>query len=387
MNALLGWLWVFVWVLLYGIYVSTFKVTGIMDHPWSEVNENILCGLWGLKPLQAGGLKSREEILNSVSHQGIDYVVLSYSEAHHTPPPMGYYRSLMVIHGVEVQYLDDSYLWIPGRGWPREPITEEFLDRLVEPSNEDVIVWLNPWDAQGYPKNLKTIPEGITAISLFSLKSLGQDVITNRLGSALWSLWLYGFNPDVALLRLYDIEPRLWEGWVRLWSLGGRGTPIRAIINLNYNAKAIVHPGWVVEFPPLSWVVQSFQNCFIGEQPWGGQIFEKDWLQWLKAVKKARSFWGLAALGSLKAWNWEVRSRGPSSWIWRYSIRAFEGMPVQVRLWKDAQVMKTSSSLSQTWLISEPGRYWMTVHLKVRLPFPEMVRWLLWLVTNPVILN
>ena len=210
--------------LLNGVYLSQFVLNVIKPaivvrtHPEGFYDYS---GVLNIQSVRSTGSGTYLDIIQDAQSSGLDFIFVNdFNDTNPDKTFERYYDHLLVFIDSEFKYLDSNVLFY-GRNdyseFTSAGQTQALLADLL--SNESHYQGENGLPVLAHPfKNghewAGRLPSGFHGIEVINLKSIWQSVWQENKPSFLWSVFIYPFNPELALVRMFPFpnrEIQLWD--------------------------------------------------------------------------------------------------------------------------------------------------------------------------------
>jgi hypothetical protein len=307
----------------------------------------------------------------------------------------GYYGRLLVAVGGEYSYLDSRLMYYGGppdqppekRGQAQVYFTD-LLSQKVRPPETGWVVLAHPL-LPAY-KWTGDYPEGLDGIEVINLKRmLDQAWQTSKLNS-IWSLLMFPFNPQVALLFLFE-NP---TDELQLWDQLSNSRKTVGFVGTDATAKAIIFENSFLRFPSYETLFSIASNHILLTSELTGNI-AADRKKLMEALRTGSTYMALDIIGNPKGFEFEAVSdtrsyamgtRAPLSKALKLRIQLPSGIeaPFEAVVYKNGEVFSTSNSVSTEVAGLTAGIYRVVVRVIPTFPIPFGRRWVPWIYSNTI---
>lgn len=306
----------------------------------------------------------------------------------------GYHRKLLVMVGAEYSYLDSRILLYdtidrqsfesPGQA---QVLLADLLSEADHDGKADLLVLAHPFKL-GYSWS-GTYPPGLNGIEVINLKSLWQRGWMRSKLSFFWSAFIYPFNSQLALLRLYD-EPMEELG---LWDQINAERPLHGFAGVEASAKTASMGDFYFRFPSYQTSFNFLSNHVLLKSELTGEL-ETDRKKIMEALLHGQFYMSLDILGNPKGFSASVGDRERSHPIGSH-VKYYSGLkmhvhlpqvptvPFETAILKDGVHLTSYNSQDTDYEIPGPGVYRAVVRVFSKLTLPDGQRWISWIYTNP----
>lgn len=392
---------VFFFFFLYGLVTSQFHV-GVLPDELEPKNHPGLYDYRGVTNVHTNrgtGSGSPPSVIREAQEANLDFLFLTDLNPfgplfEETPTPEGYYRKLLVMAGSEFSYLESRLLaYDLDRRHALENLGQaqvllaDLLSQTGSDAQRDLIVMAHP-KKPGYSWS-GPFPPGLDGIEVINLKSVWQQAWSESKISFLWSLFIYPFNSQLALLRLYD-EP---QAELALWDQLSRQRPTVGFAGSEATAKTSPVGSFFLRFPSYQTSFGLVTNHVLLKAELTGEA-ESDRKKILKAMSDGQFYMSLDLLGNPKGFAAFVQD-GEKTHLMGSRVKWAPGMKIVVHLpkkpkvpfeaafIKDGQHVMSSNSTDTEFEVHGPGVYRVIVRVFMFLTLPDGQRWTTWIYTNP----
>ncbi len=384
--------------LVYGVYLSQVDLN-INSNSMQKVHPTGFfdySGVMNVMTDKSTGSGTFADVVEAAQRSDLDFIFITDLNDF-TPNKKNekYYEQLLVCIDAKYSYLDSRWL-IYGKnnyddlnGFGQ---TQVFLgDQLNQTKKEEVkqmIVLAHPFK-KGFLWN-GPVPEGVYGIEILNLKSIWQNAWLEKKISFLWSVFIFPFNPELSLIRLFSLPLKELE----LWDLENKTHKLLAFAGSEAEAKLKFPASLGLKIPPYSTIFNLLRTHILLTSELTGQ-FANDKQKILRGLKEGAFYLSIDALADPRGFN-AVVSAGPghthlmgSSFALetgqRLSISLPEKLkyPFEVNIYKDGKKLLSANTFNTEYLLQESGVYRVVIRLMPSLPLPDSKKWLPWIFTNP----
>lgn len=308
----------------------------------------------------------------------------------------GWQRQLLVIAGSKYSYLESRLLALnPSRLKAAESLGQaqtiiaDLISNSTRPemASDSLILGQASRDGTDWIGN---IPDGISGLEVLNIYHyINRLWYTDRL-TLLWSLIIYPFNPDLALIRLFadlDTEFRLWDRVSHVRPMFGvlgsdAGQPVRLL-------------GIPMNIPSYETMFNTASNHVLLKSELTGD-FESDRKKIIHAILSGNSYFAFDSLGDTKGFSFlykdqtgehplgsriRLHSRGG---VMKIHLPQKPSVQFSVRVLRDGASIFNSTDTDTEVAIQQPGVYRVVVRLFMNLTIFDGYRWVPWIITNPI---
>lgn len=315
----------------------------------------------------------------------------------------GWQRQLLVINGGKFSYLESRILSldperlkaVEGLGQAQTVIADLLSrgagDRQTSSTSTKDTLILGQISRDG-TEWTGNYPSGLSGLEVLNIRQeIARMWRDSRLSTA-WSVLIYPFNPDLALVRLFADLDTSFENWDRL----SRDRRVFGILGTDAGLPSSIL-GITVRSPSYETLFGLATNHVLLRTELTGD-YESDRGKILSALVAGQTYFAFDVLGQTKGFaTWYEDSNGIRSLGSR--VRLEDGSRLMVRLPKKPNVpfetvilrdglsIMTSNSTETEFRILQPGVYRVVVRLFVSPSLFDGGRWIPWIITNPVVAN
>jgi hypothetical protein len=341
------------------------------------------------------GSGSPQEVIRAAQMAGLDFLFITDLNVFSAPPvPEGYSRQLLVMRGEEYSYLDSRLLTydrlrrhhLDSLG-QAQVLLADLLSQSGPDAEQDLIVLAHP-NKPGFTWT-GPLPSGLDGLEVINLKSVWQKAWNDSKLSFIWSALVYPFNPQFALLRLYE-EP---QEELNMWDQLSLSRPAIGIAGSEATAKSI-------SLGPLHWSFPSYQRSFsllsnhvLLRSELTGEA-EGDRRKILTALSNGQFYICIDVLGNPKGFATYIQE-GDKVIPMGAKVKYVPGMklvvhlpqkpkvPFETKFIKDGQELMASNSVETQYELHGKGVYRVIVRVFPTLTLPDGQRWMTWIYSNP----
>lgn len=366
-------------------------------------------GIMNVRSSRSTGSGAPAEIVKEALKSDLDFLILTDpAEGRSLQSDInGYHDKLLVFDEFELPYLDSRILSISKKPqeWPSS--SSEVQIRLADlmsrkdPDPDQFLVLagadLNPWSGE--------IPPSLLGVEILNPRSMAFESWGRSKLNTLWSILVYPFNKQYALLRLYR-DPTALLSW---WDQHQPHQKLVGLAGVEASSRALPFPNWWMQFPSYDTSFQLFSQYILMRGELTGNYL-KDRAKLFQSLSQGESFFCLDLMGSCRHFRAFVTASASASGAPLGNASAGEnfeyfgpGMRVgfrknlilhvdvgvdiqsfyEVVVLKDGQRVHTENRREFEYPISAPGVYRVYVRVIPTLPFPDGKQWMTWIMTNP----
>lgn len=315
-------------------------------------------------------------------------------------PDDSYLQNIGVLQGAKYGYKDARLIYFSTQDknlglhqGESQLQLSDFLSAEASHNSKKFISLAHPF-SNGFSWSGET-PAGLDAVEIVNLKSMSQlSWATSRL-STLWSLLIYPFNPQLALMRLFQ-EPTQEISYFDEISQKRRFV---ATAGAEASARAIPLADWLIKFPSYEKSLSIASNHLLLTSELSGNM-QVDRENILSALKTGQFYICFDALGDPKGFQTyiyneqsQIRTSLGSSIKGDKNLKIYFKLPAEptayyeVVLYKNGQRVDLLNTFEGLFSLQGPGTYRLQVRISPRLPLPDAIKWLTWIYTNNYYVN
>lgn len=384
----------------YGFYISQFELNFITrkiktsDYYYDyKLGMNIHTNLSiGSEPLSI--------ILSEAKRAQNKFVMITDLNPSMKLPNDSYLQQIGVLQGAKYGYKDSRLIYFSTneknlgmKHGESQLLLSDLLSQAPEKNNETLLVLAHPFKT-GFNWSGE-IPEGLDGIELANLKSLSQQSWKYSKTSTIWSILLYPFNPQLALMRLFQ-EP---TEEINLFDEISKKRKFVAFQGAEASARAIPLANLLIKFPSYERVLSVSSNHLLLTSELTGNMHE-DKQKILKALKTGQFYISFDALGDPKGFEAYMFNEGSQKKFSMGSevklsddLKLYFKLPseptsfYEVVLYRNGARYDTLNTFEGIFLLREKGTYRIQVRISPSLPLPDAIKWLTWIYTNNFYVN
>ena len=351
-------------------------------------------GITSCHTTRSSGSLDPSEIISLARDLKFDFIFFTEVNVPIDPTLEGYWDNILVLSGGEFSYLDSRLIYYnsPEEKLPatRGQMQVYLTDILSQADRANGIITLAKPFHSHFRWSEKVVPPGLDAVEILNLQSLLDKVWNESKMSALVSLFVYFFNPNLAILRLYKTP----EEELNLWDQENSKRKLVGLFGHDATAKAVINSRLYFKFPSYQLLFSIGANHLLLESELIGEK-QSDRAKIYQALKNGQLYFSLDILADPKGFFMDVRSKG-KIYPLGSTVRREKGAQLIVQLPSDIQVPFEvviyrngepilNSNLTRTVLpLEEAGVYRSVVRVIPPLPLLGGKRWIPWVFTNPI---
>jgi hypothetical protein len=347
------------------------------------------------------GFLTPSEAVRAAQETKLDFLV--FTELNRFVPggsPEGWQRQTLVLNGGKYSYLESRVLSMdPDRLKTAESLGQaqttiaDLLSRVGDRhkslgSKDSLILGQVSRDGTEWTG---AHPAGLAGLEVMNIRQSISRMWRDARLSMLWSILIYPFNSDLALVRLFADFDTSFETWDRL----SRERRVFGVLGTDAGLPSSVL-GITVRSPGYETLFTLATNHVLLRSELTGDT-ESDRKKLLTALTEGQTYFAFDVLGQTKGFaTWYEDAEGIKSLGSR--VRMEEGGRVMVRLpkkpivpfetvvYRDGLSIMTSNSTETEFRVLQTGVYRIVVRLFVSPSLFDGGRWIPWIITNPIVI-
>jgi hypothetical protein len=353
-------------------------------------------GVLNIQTSHSGGYLNPQEVIRLAQETKLDFVVFQdLNRFIPGGPSEGWQRQLLVFNGAKYSYLESRILVLqPERLKSVESLGQAqtiIADLLSSaqtsrPKSEALILGQASRDGTEWAG---LVPEGIVGLEVLNIHQHINRLWRDERMTLIWSLLIYPFNSELALIRLFADLDLDFNSWDRM----SRSRRTFGIIGSDAGQPAKIL-GWPLNIPSYESLFNLASNHVLLRSELTGE-FESDREKVLSAIQNGQSYIAFDSLGQTKGFaTWYEDAKGIKQLGSRPLIDDRSRLlvrlprkptvPFETVILKDGAGVMTSNSTETDYRIYQPGVYRVAVRLFVRPSIFDGGRWIPWILTNPI---
>lgn len=401
---------IFFLIFFYGLVLSQTRVSIIADElgPKNAPGFYDYRGVSNVHTSRGLGSGSVLDVIRAAQEANLDWLFITDlnqftnvaiadsgdEESSNAAIPDGYHRKTLVMSGDEYSYLDSRLLLYNVDKQPQfdsigqtQVALADLLSQTPSAGRDDLVVLAHPYKP-GFTWN-GPYPSGLDGIEIINLKSLWRKAWDSNKLSFLWSAFVYPFNSDLALMRLYD-EPQdeldLWDRLSKTRHTVGMAGAEATAKTASAGSVSWKFPSYITSFSLLS-------NHILTRTELTGEA-DGDRRKIVSALQNGNFYVSLDVLGNPKGFT-AVATTPERNYLMGSRVRLQKNLaiavhlpqeptvPFEAALIKDGQHVASSNSVDSRFEINERGIYRIIIRVFVGFTLPDGNRWVTWIYTNP----
>lgn len=334
------------------------------------------------------------DMIESASKSGVDYLYITdLNDFDTTHDIFGYNNNVLVFTGKKISYLDSHFLIYSQNSLKKfdslgtsQALISDFLNQVPTDIEDSPIVMAHPFKQDH--EWTSTYPPGLDGIEVMNLRHMWQQSWLTKKASFIWSLFIYIFNPKIALVRLID-EPvrelKLWD------ELSGK-RPTLGLLGSQSTGKIFSVGFASISFPTYEDSFKFGSNHIMMRSELTG-VASRDKEKIHQALTNGNFYFSVDALANPQGFGAYMTTRGRDYLMgetisWSPDLMLTVNLPqlltenFQIKLFRNGVEIAASRQKDTKWEIKEPGVYRVYARIRLQLPIPGDLRWVPWIYTN-----
>jgi len=401
MSKVLGiFAFFFVWFFAYGFYISQFELNFIHRKvKTSDLYYDYRLGM-NIHTNLSIGSEPLSVILNEAKRAEDKFIMITDLNPQMKSPNDSYLQQIGVLQGAKYGYKDSRLIYyalneknLGLKQGESQLLLSDLLSQPAKKNEEQLLVLAHPFKT-GFSWTGE-IPEGLDGIEIANLKSLSQQSWDMSRISTIWSILLYPFNQQLALMRLFQ-EP---SEEINLFDQVSQKRHFVAFQGAEASARAIPLADLLIKFPSYERVLSMASNHLLLTSELTGNMTE-DKVKILQALKGGQFYISFDALGDpigFEAYVFNDHSQKKYSMGSTVSLsedpKIYFKLPAEpnsfyeVVLYRNGVRADTLNTFEGVFTLKEKGTYRVQVRISPTLPLPDAIKWLTWIYTNNFYVN
>ncbi len=341
------------------------------------------------------GSGTYQDIITDAQNADLDYLIFTdFNVFERNESTEGYQRQLLVMLGGSFSYLDSRILIYDVHTHRQltslgqvQVLLADMLSQKGRDADQDLLVLAHPFKP-GFSWT-GPYPSGLDGLEIINLKSVWQKAWRNSKASFFWSVLVYPFNLELALLRLYE-EPK---EELQLWDKLNTQQKTIGFAGNDASARTGSVGDFYFKFPSYEVAFELLSNHVLLTSELTGEA-AGDRRKVMEALTAGQFYLSLDVLGNPKGFSAFIEDRDKIIPMGA-KIRFHNGQRLKVRLpqkprvpfeiafYKGGELLMSSNSRETEYHIPGPGVYRVVVRVIPTMPLPDGKRWISWIYTNP----
>lgn len=383
---------------LYGFYINQFDLSVVQR----ELNKENSTGYFDYKGVLnvhtslSLGSSGAASIIESAQAADLDFIIFTDLNIFPTKTDFSesYHGHLLTLFGGKYSYLDSRFIYYNknqeriGSSLGEAQIKIADLLSQNNRSNKDsLLIMAHPFDSNFSWKG--ELAPGIDGIELINIKSLSLQRWAETKLSTIWSLLIYPFNSRLALIRLFS-EP---ENVAAFYDQVVQKRKLLAFAGSEASAKAIPLANYFIEFPTYVRNFELASNHVLLKSELTGN-FQNDKQKIFNALKDGNFYLAFDIIGDPKGFLATMEEQNKKylmgssvplgkKLFLKVKIPHIEKYFFEIIVYKNGEKYKIVNSYDLEMPVTEKGVYRVQVRVSPLWPFPDAIRWISWIYTNP----
>lgn len=381
---------------LYGFYINQYDLNIV---PRQLKNENPAGyydyrGVMNIHSNRSIGSASTGFIASSAKAAGLDYIILTdLNQFDDASFRESYQSGLLVLNGGKYSYLDSRLIYYSPNGELLGANLGETQVRFADYLSQKPGSNKNGFLTLAHPYHLGfswsgEIPDGLDGIEILNLKSLAVHAWADSKLSTIWSLFIYPFNSQLSLVRLFS-EP---SEEIALFDRIAQKRDFVGFAGAEASARALPFSTYLIKFPSYRRMFDIMSNHVLLRSELTGN-FAADRQKIFQALKSGQFYMSLDILGDPKGFLAVMEDRN-RNYLMGSHVKLSKTLQMTVRLpnqpkeffeiviYRNGERYKTFNVPEVTFPIEEKGSYRVQVRVSPMWPLPDARRWISWIYTN-----
>lgn len=385
--------------LIYGLYIANYDVRILPEELVAEPPRGFFDyrGVTNVHTQLSSGSGDIAKVIAAAQTAGLDFLSITDLNMFDKPSSLaGYHGNVLVMMDGEYSYSNSRLLNIGAtssrhlQGVGRSQVLfGDMLTQAQKDQDTGLLFLAHPLKARY--KWSGEYPPGLDGIEIINLKSMWQEAWTKQRASFFFSLMVFPFHEQLALLRLFE-EPR---EEIRLWDELNVHRRVLGIAGADAEAKLIVGgANSFLKFPTYETLFSLVRNhVLLKSELTGNSMNDVDKLA--GALRQGQFYMSLDILGNPKGFNAVLKNKRGQISPMGSQLKFEEGMqleitlpqkpnvPFDVIILRNGERMMTSNAQVTNYVLNSPGVYRVMVRVIPTLPIPDGKKWIPWIYTNP----
>ena len=380
---------------IYGFYLSQFELDFIPRKvKTSDIYYDYRLGMNIHSNLSIGS-EPLSVIISEAKRAQNKLIMLTDLNPQVKSPNDSYLQQVGVLQGAKYGYKDSRLIYYSTgeknlglKQGESQLLLSDLLSQPAKKNSEQLVVLAHPFKT-GFAWTGE-IPEGMDGVEIANLKTLSQQSWNFSRISTLWSLLLYPFNPQLALIRLFQ-EP---TEELNLFDQVSQKRNFVAFQGAEASARAIPLADFLVKFPSYQRSLSIASNHLLLTSELTGNMSE-DKLKVMNALKKGQFYVAFDALGDPAGFEAYISNKSEDTHFpmgsqvsYETNLQLYFKLPsepsafYEVVLYRNGARADTLNTFEGVFPIKDRGTYRVQVRISPRLPLPDAIKWLTWIYTN-----
>lgn len=383
-------------LLFYGIFLSRYEISVRKDISLKNHSRFFdYRGATHVLSQYSQGSSDLGEIANAADLAGLNFLFMTdLNDFDPLHEKHGYSQNVLLFTGKKISYLDTHFLLYGEKAFKKmnslgsaHAVTNDFLNRIPTEAENMTVVMAHPFK-QGFQWN-GPYPEGLNGIEVMNLRHMWQQSWNQKKASFIWNLFIYIFNPKVALLRLVD--PPIKE--LILWDSLNIQRKTIGLLGHHATGKIFNLGAFSISFPTYEDSFRFASNHILLKSELTG-VESIDSEKVLSALSNGRFYFSIDALANPKGFAAYITNSDGNMFLigervhFAKNLKLMVDVPhvavddLEIILVRNGEELTTNNTHNSYFDILQPGNYRIYVRVRLRMPIPGEIRWIPWIYTN-----
>jgi len=382
---------------LYGFYLNQYEVDVVPRPIKSEHSEGVYDykGVINVHTDLSIGSAAPSFVISSAATAGLDFLIFTDLNLFNMPTTFeSYHGKLLVFSAGKYSYLDSRLIYysvnqesIGSNLGEAQVKLADLLSQNQGANKDSLLILAHPYKA-GFSWNGE-IPTGLDGFELLNVKSLSHRAWEKSKISSLWSIFLYPFNPSLAMLRLFS-EP---TDEIALFDKLSQQRRINMYAGTEASARALPLANYLMHFPSYKRSFDIMSNHILLRSELTGS-FNNDKVKVFNALKNGNFYLALDLMGDTKGFT-ATLDDSSKSYLMGSQVKLSKHLMMNVKLpavpkdfyeivvYRNGEKIQNINKPEFSLPITLPGTYRVQVRVSPLLPLPDAKQWITWIYTNP----
>lgn len=382
---------------LYGFYLNQYEVD-VVPRPIKNDRAEAVYDYKGVINVHTDlsiGSAPPSFVINSAASSGLDFLIFTDLNLFNMPTTFeSYHGKLLVFSAGKYSYLDSRLMYyslnsesIGSNLGEAQVKLADLLSQNQGANKDSLLILAHPYKA-GFSWNGE-IPSGLDGFELLNEKSMSHRAWEKSKISSLWSIFIYPFNPRLAMLRLFT-EP---TDEINLLDKLSQQRKITVFAGTEASARALPLANYLMHFPSYKRSFDVMSNHILLRSELTGS-FNNDKVKVFNALKNGNFYMALDLMGDPKGFL-ATLDDSTKSYLMGSSVKLSKHLTMNIKLpavpkdfyeivvYRNGEKHTIVNKPEVSIPITEPGTYRIQVRVSPLLPLPDAKQWITWIYTNP----
>lgn len=399
-KVLAAFAFFFIFFVTYGFYISQFELNFIHRKvKTSDLYYDYRLGM-NIHTNLSIGSEPLSVVLSEAKRAEDKFIMITDLDPQMKSPNDSYLQQIGVLQGAKYGYKDSRLIYFSSseknlglKQGESQLLLSDLLSQPASKNKETLLVLAHPFKS-GFSWTGE-IPEGLDGVEIANLKTLSKQSWDASKISTIWSILLYPFNQQLALMRLFQ-EP---TEEINMFDQISQKRHFVAFQGAEASARAIPLADLLIKFPSYERVLSMASNHLLLTSELTGNMAD-DKQKILQALKTGQFYISFDALGDpigFEAYVFNEHSQKKSSMGSTVSLaeepKIYFKLPAEpnsfyeVVLYRNGVRVDTMNTFEGVFSLQEKGTYRVQVRISPTLPLPDAIKWLTWIYTNNFYVN